>query len=203
MRPAGDPGGSGASHLTAGVLLDAWLPEFDVSKRHAIRIPAPTERVYRELLRYDFGDSIVTAVLMGLRGYGFRRKRTGASRGSTLPERLERFAFTLLDEKPGEELVFGLVGKFWRPDGGLRRLSRDEFTAFREPGFAKAAWNLRLDPVPGSTCVLSTETRVRCLGKSARRKFVVYWRVVEPFSGLIRWSLLKGVRRAAISSART
>lgn len=186
------------------MLLDAWLPEFDVSKRHAIRITAPAERIWRELLRYDFGDSIVTAVLMGLRGYGFRRRRAGASQGSSLKERLERFAFTLLDEKPGEELVFGLVGKFWRPDGGLRRLSREEFAAFSEPGFAKAAWNLRVGSgLHLPHCELSTETRVLCLGKSARRKFLFYWRFVEPLSGLIRWSLLKGIRRAATSSSCT
>ncbi|HSD72725.1 MAG TPA: hypothetical protein VLE54_08035 [Thermoanaerobaculia bacterium] len=185
------------------MLLDVWLPVFDVSRSHTIRIPAPAERVYAEILRYDFGGSIVTTVLMGLRGYGSRRKRTGASQGSSLKERLERFAFTLLDEKAGEELVFGLVGKFWRPDGGLRRLSREEFAAFAEPGFAKAAWNLRLDPGPGSACTLSTETRVLCLGEGVRRKFRLYWRLVEPFSGAIRWSLLRGVRRAATSSSRT
>ena len=178
--------------------LDVWLPEFDVSKRHAVQIAAPLGRVYQEILRYDFGGSIVTTLLMGLRGYGFRRKRTGASEGSTLSERLERFAFTLLEEKPGEELVFGLVGKFWRPDGGLRRVSREDFAAFREPGFAKAAWNLRVEDSE-----LSTETRVLCLGEDARRKFLLYWKLVEPFSGLIRWSLLRGIRRAATSSART
>jgi hypothetical protein len=203
VRPAGDSGRSGASHLALRVFLDVWLPEFDVSKRHAIRIPASAERVWDELLRYDFGNSVVTTVLMGLRGYGFRRRRTRTAEGATLTERLERFAFTLLGEKAGEELVFGLVGKFWRPDGGLRRLSREEFAEFAEPGFAKAAWNLRLDPGPGPACELSTETRVLCLGDSARRKFLVYWRVVEPFSGLIRRSLLKGVRRAATSSSRT
>ena len=185
------------------MLLDRWLPKFDVSKRYAIEIAESPERVWEELLRYDFGDSIVTALLMGLRGYGFRRKRTGASQGSSLKERLERFAFTLLEEKPGRELVFGLVGKFWRPDGGLRRLSREDFAAFAEPGFAKAAWNLRVESRGDFAATLSTETRVLCLGATARRKFLLYWRVVEPFSGLIRRSLLRGVRRAAISSART
>ena len=70
------------------MLLDRWLPEFDVSRRYGVTIGAPRERVYDELLRYDFGDSIVTTVLMGLRGYGSRRKRTGASQGSSLKERL-------------------------------------------------------------------------------------------------------------------
>ena len=190
--------------------LDAWLPEFDVSKRHAVEIAAPPERVWEEVLRYDFGGSIVTALLMGLRGYGFRRKRAGAAEGASFSQRLERFAFTLLEEKPGEELVFGLVGKFWRPDGGLRRVSREEFATFREPGFAKAAWNLRVGgsglhlPHGGSGLhlphrELSTETRVLCFGKTARRKFLFYWTLVEPFSGLIRRSLLRAVKKNSLS----
>ncbi|HVE65321.1 MAG TPA: hypothetical protein VNC59_01985 [Thermoanaerobaculia bacterium] len=85
------------------MLLDRWLPEFDVSKRHAIRIRASRERV-----------------------------------------------FVLLIEE-------------------------------HEPG----------------SVLLSTETRVLCLGDAARRKFLLYCRVVEPFSGVIRQSLLRGVRRAS------
>jgi hypothetical protein len=181
------------------VLLDTWLPEFDVSKRHVISIPALPARVYSELLRYDFGDSFVTVLLMGLRGYGFRWKRARQTEAASLRERLERFGFTLLGEESGEELVFGLVGKFWRPGGGLRRQSRDDFAAFREPGYAKAAWNLRVEARPGSASELSTETRVLCFGESGRRRFLLYWRVVEPFSGLIRRSLLQGVLRAALA----
>jgi hypothetical protein len=181
------------------VLLDAVLPEYDVSKRHRVSIRASRERVFEEILRYDFRDSRVTRVLMALRGYGGRvRRRVNREQQGTLSESLTRFGFTPLAEAPGEELVFGLVGQFWRPSGGLRTVSASEFAGFRESGFAKAAWNLlcakTADP---AVTELSTETRVVCYGDAARRKFLLYWRVVEPFSGLIRWSLLRGVRRAA------
>jgi hypothetical protein len=51
------------------LLLDRWLPEFDVSKRHAVLIGASRERVFEELLRYDFRTSRSTRILMALRGY--------------------------------------------------------------------------------------------------------------------------------------
>ena len=179
------------------MLLDRWLPAFDVSKRHTIRIRASRERVFEELLRYDFKSSISTRVLMALRGYGRRARRARGERNATLPESLGRFGFTALDEDPARELVFGLVGRFWRPKGDLCTVSAADFAAFQEPGFAKAAWNLLAEAGgPGETR-LSTETRVLCLGDAARRNFLLYWRVVEPFSGLIRRSLLRGVRRAA------
>jgi hypothetical protein len=192
------------------LLLDRWLPEFDVSKRHSISIAAPAARVYEEVLRFDFDRSLVTGVLMTLRGYGFHRRRAAAGGPASFRDRLTRFGFTLLEEKPGEELVFGLVGRFWRPDGGLRRTTAEEFAAFREPGFAKAAWNIRVVgsglhlPHGGSGlhlphCELSTETRVLCLGEEARRRFLLYWRLVEPFSGAIRWSLLRGVKKNSLS----
>ena len=189
------------------MLLDAVLPEYDVAKRHRVVIRASRERVFEELLHYDFRGSRVTQVLMALRGYGGRVRRAETGTHGTLSESLARFGFTPLAEAPGEELVFGLVGQFWRPSGSLRAVSASEFAAFREPGFAKAAWNLRVGsglhlPHGGSGlhlphCELSTETRVACYGDAARRKFLLYWRVVEPFSGLIRRSLLRGVRRAA------
>jgi hypothetical protein len=180
------------------VLLDVLLPEYDVWKRHAIRISAPRQRVFEALGRYDFGRSLVTRALMTLRGYGRRRRRAREGTAGSLVDRLDRFGFTLLSEKPGEELVFGLAGRFWRYDGGLRKISAADFPAFCEPGFAKAAWNLLCaDTADPGVTELSTETRVACYGETARRRFLRYWRVVEPFSGLIRRSLLRGVRRAA------
>lgn len=179
------------------MLLDGWLPEFDVSKRHAIRIRAPRDRVFAEVLRYDFSKSLSTRVLMALRGYAGRSRRARVERPGTLPESLARFGFTPLEEDPGREMVFGLVGRFWRPKGDLCTLSAAEYSDFREPGFAKAAWNLLVEEDGPGVTRLSTETRVLCLGDAARRRFLLYWRVVEPFSGVIRWSLLRGVRREA------
>lgn len=94
-------------------------------------------------------------------------------------------------------MVFGLVGRFWRPKGDLRTVPAAEFADFHEPRYAKAAWNLLLEEEEPAVTRLSTETRVLCYGDAARRKFLLYWRVVEPFSGVIRWSLLRGVRREA------
>lgn len=182
------------------MLLDSWLPEFDVAKRHAIGIRAGRDRVFEELLRYDFRHSRSTRILMALRGYGRRTRRT-AGRRATLPDSLVRFGFTPLGEDPGRELVFGLVGRFWRPKGDLRSVPAGDFAGFQEPGYAKAAWNLLLEEEAPGVIRLSTETRVQCLGDAARRKFLLYWRVVEPFSGMIRWSLLREVRRAAETPA--
>ncbi|MEP6995441.1 MAG: hypothetical protein ABI968_13025 [Acidobacteriota bacterium] len=130
-----------------------------------------------------------------MRGYGHRAVRGGAG---TFPERLQRFGFTKLEEIPETELVFGLAGKFWRPDGGLRRIqNREAFDGFAEDGCVKAAWNLRVAAADGGACELSTETRIAYFGAGARRKFRLYWTLVGPFSGALRKTLLRGVKRGA------
>lgn len=128
-----------------------------------------------------------------MRGYGGRA--FAESRG-TFPEKLERFGFTQLEEDPCRELVFGIAGRFWRYDGGLRRIAdRQAFLDFSEDGCVKVAWNLRIGDGDGESCDLSTETRIAYFGSAARRKFRLYWTLVGPFSGLIRRALLRGVRR--------
>lgn len=137
----------------------------------------------------------MTKALLFLRGYG--RRAHGVSRG-TLPEKLVRFGFTKLEEVPGEEIVLGIAGKFWRHDGDLRPLAdRDAFLGFAEEGCVKAAWNLRVEPSDSGASVLSTETRIACFGQDASHKFRRYWMLVGPFSGLIRRALLRGIRRRA------
>jgi hypothetical protein len=112
------------------------------------------------------------------------------------PEKLVRFGFTVLEEVPGEELVLGVAGRFWRYDGDLRRIAdREAFIAFSEDGCVKGAWNLRVEAAESGGSVLTTETRIRTFGSAAHRKFRLYWIFVGPFSGLIRRGLLRGVRR--------
>jgi hypothetical protein len=131
---------------------------------------------------------------MTLRGYGWSRTRGREAEG--LSEGLARFGFVKVEEAPGRELVFGLVGRFWKPRGDLRAVTREEFLAFGEEGWAKAAWNLAVAPSHGGKTELSTETRVLCFGDSARRRFRLYWAFIAPFSDLTRRELLRGVRRA-------
>ena len=149
--------------------------------------------MWEALLAQDLAASPVSKVLLALRGYGMRTWRASAG---TFPEKLERFGFTRLDEEPGRELVFGLAGRFWRPDGGLRPIpDRTAFVAFAEEGCVKTAWNLRVADTDGASCDLTTETRIAFFGAAARRKFRLYWTLVGPFSGMLRMALLRSVKR--------
>jgi hypothetical protein len=152
--------------------------------------------VWRALLEHDLAASAPAKLLLALRGYGLRARRGNA--GGTIADRLQRFGFTKLNEVSGDELVFGLAGRFWRFDGGLERLAgAEDFRAFAEEGCVKTAWNLRVDATGPAKSLLTTETRVKCFGPSARRKFRLYWALIAPFSGVIRMGLLRGVKRRA------
>lgn len=167
-----------------------------MSSHHEIEIVAPPGRVWERLLTQDLAGSAVSKLLLALRGYGQRAHRGGA--GGTIADRLQRFGFTKLNEIPGEELVFGLAGRFWRLDGGLERLAGPEdFRAFAKEGCVKAAWNLRVVEAGPGKSRLTTETRVLCFGPAARRRFRLYWTFIAPFSGAIRMRLLRGVQRGA------
>ncbi len=92
-----------------------------------------------------------------------------------------------------DELVVVGVGRFWRLDGGLRRITACEFPAFDEPGWAKVAFNFR-----AAGGELSTETRIRATDPASRRKFGRYWRLVMPGSALIRRDWLRAARKESL-----
>ena len=108
----------------------------------------------------------------------------------------------ILSEVLNEEIVIGIAGRFWRPDGGrCKELTAKDFAGFCRSGFAKAAWNFKLRADSTGSTVLSTETRVKCFG-AAFWKFRLYWALVGPFSGLIRKAILKQVKTEAESKAK-
>ena len=183
------------------MLIDEWMPAFDAHERHQKRIRAPREAVWNEVRRLDFGRPGVIRALMALRSLPAlltrdgRAKARDAAGGGVL-----RAGFVLLDERVNDELLLGVAGKFWRPSGNLARVTADELRGFDRPGFAVGAWNFTLRDEGGAT-LLATETRVRCTDEASRRAFLRYWRVIGPFSALIRIELLRSIRRAVETSA--
>ena len=189
-------------------LIDSWMPAFDVAAEYAIRIEAPVERVYDAVLTTDFSRQPVVALLMGLRAIPaflaaplsfFRRRRTpGIAGGQRLGSLLSR-KFVQLEALPPFELVLGLTGRFWTAGGSLIETDPATFRAAPPPGTARAAWNFSVTSLPDGACRLATETRVRCADLPTARQFRRYWGVVAPGSGLIRWAILRQIRRRAES----
>lgn len=183
------------------MLIDDWMPAAEFAERHAIRVAAPPERAWDAVRTLDLGASPVVKTLFALRSlpalFAGARMR-GRGLGTTM-ERLLQNGFVLLAEQPPREIVLGLAGRFWTPAGGITRFSPHEFRGLDQPGIAVAAWNFTLLPTPEGS-LIATETRVRCTDADARRSFGRYWRVVRPFSGLVRREALRAIRRTAESS---
>jgi hypothetical protein len=175
--------------------MDEFLSTHDFSAVHEIRINAPPTVVYRCLLRCNFNDLWLVRLLMTIRT-GKLQPKNRVPRD--LPARLKGTGFVILDDVPGEELIIGVAGRFWRPNGGrCLDLTAGDFSGFCCPGYAKAAWNFRLKTESPECTVLSTETRIKCFGRAALWKFRVYWSLIGPFSGLMRKAILKQVKTEA------
>ena len=188
-------------------LLDDWLPRHEFAGRHSAWVAAPVDVVFDAVATTDLASPWVVRLLMGIRavpavasapGGAWRRMRE--PRGPVTLKRVMGYDFARLEERPGRELVLGLEGRFWTPTGRLVPTDPARFREPLAPGLARAAWSWAVQPEArnGRTGTrLTTETRVVCADAPARASFSRYWRVVRPFSGLIRRSMLRAILREA------
>ena len=180
--------------------LDEFLRDYDVNEVHSTRVTAPPERVLaavRELTAREVPLLVGLMALRTLPAVVLRRRpfRLRRDLGRPILEQTGRAGFMVLAERP-DELVLGVVGRFWTSDGGVERLEPAAFADFEAPGFAKAVMNFHAGEVDGGT-LLTTETRIGTTDEEARRSFRRYWRVVMPGSALIRRAWLRAVRKRA------
>lgn len=186
----------------SAVLIDDVMPVFDVTERHHQLVEASAERTYAAARRLDLGRSKPIRAMFAARGLpALFRGRPGTTRSLTLDD-LMAAGFVMVAEEPPREMVLGVVGTFWRPAGGIQRVEAAEFQDFNQAGQAKAAWNFRVESVTDASAVVFTETRVRCADESTRRKFLLYWAAIGPFSGLIRRQALKLIKADAERATR-
>ena len=170
------------------MLIDDYAPDYDVASRHHIDVEASPEAVYAATRKLDLRRSMLVRILFRLRGLPTHRLDM---------EGFLAFGFVLLDEVPPQELVLGLIGRFWTTRGALQRFEPAVFRAFDQPGFAKAAWTFYLTPQAEGRVRLMTETRVQCTDAASLRRFRRYWWLVGPFSGLIRKEMLRVIKQTA------
>lgn len=153
--------------------LDAYLPTYEFRTRHEVAVDADAARADRALREVTWGEVPLVRALVFARGLG-------RARGSdTILAALARRA-DVVEDIPGEGVVLSLTRQFWRL----------HWRGPEPPATALVAFRAR----DGS---LATETRVHVPDSASRRKFGRYWRVVAPFSGLIRMLVLRAAKRRA------
>lgn len=185
------------------LLIDELLPTYDVGVAHAAVFAARPARCFAAATELDLFQAPVVRALVGIRGWPqrvasiLRRERTPALPGS--PRLVFRVrdmvdvGWIVLAEAPGSQLVLGQVGHPWRGIAVSTEAptTPEQFASFEEPGFARIATSIRVDPYGPRSSILTVETRVALTDETSRRRFRHYWLVIGPFSTLIRRMVLR------------
>lgn len=178
--------------------INRLLPEWQFAERHALVLDGVSPaRAYASIVPGLSADDPLIARAIALREAPGRLLRTFGLSRNTLPTRPFGFhSFALLGEVPGREVAFGLAGRFWQMDYGLRRIADTEaFMAMTDQ--PRLVLNVCVEPLDGQRCQLVTHTRVHCPDEAQRRRFLPYWVLIRPVSGLIRGRLLRRIARIA------
>lgn len=185
-------------------LIDRYLPHYQFVERHALHVQAApgalldcaADPTVAQDPFIDRCTAMREAPSRLLARLGF------ASRLPARPFGLEDF--TRLGREGDAEVAFGLAGRFWQADYGLVRLADAQaFAQADDPAFVGAArlvLNFTAQPLPDGRTLLATETRVHCADAATRRRFLPYWLLIRPVSGLIRRRLLQRMAAAAQST---
>ena len=168
--------------------IDQFLPQYDVMARHETTVQASAMQAYAAARHLDMHESTIIRMLYRLRGM--------PAKGLTLDGMIDS-GFVLLSDEARQEIVLGLIGRFWTPSGYLEKIDAAKFTAFDQPGLAKAAFNIAFTPLSDASCRVTTQTRVFCSDKHSRHRFRLYWLLISPFSGWIRKEWLRIIKARA------
>lgn len=171
--------------MTERMLIESVMPRADALIAVHTMVAAGPAATYRAARGLDFltvRTPLLTAA-MWLRGLPERLRGNSAAPPARL--RLEDMAampgWLLVGERPGSEVVFGAVGRFWRPVIDWRQVGPDEFADFDEPGWGKIAANFSVTRYGEQHTLLSYQCRTVTTDPDSRRRFRRYWWLIRPF----------------------
>lgn len=156
--------------------IDEVLPHYDVHEVHSARLRLPPAQAIAAALAAPVAGDVLVRSLFRLRGLNAH---------GTLAEAFAKLGFEELVRRD-DAIVFGGAGAPWRPTTSMRRF------ADAQPGYVRLAIDFRADGE-----LLTTETRIAAVDEQARRAFRRYWRVVGPFSAVVRRRWLVAIVRGS------
>ncbi|MFA5967927.1 MAG: hypothetical protein WC816_01555 [Sphingomonas sp.] len=179
---------------TPSTLIDQFLPDYQFVERHHRRVAAEPAIVLDAAAAYRPDSDRFYCAMIGLREAPMRLFAQGNRR---TPFGIDDFTLLARDR---DSLVYGLVGAFWQPTYGLRPIAdSDAFRHYHGTDAAKLVLAFHVRPDGAGSTVLETETRIFCPTPATRIKFMPYWLLIRPVSGLIRQRILKAIGRQAES----
>jgi hypothetical protein len=177
--------------------LDRAAPAYEFRERHSLGIRATPERIHDAIMNVTADEIFLFGTLIWIRRLGrpLPPSILNVPKGTSLHEIGARTTFITLADSVRELVSATVVG---RPKGTSRPRSADELLRLRTvPGHAIATMSWTIEPQPGGTCLVTTETRVHATDAGTRRRFAAYWFLIRAGSGFIRRMWLRAVRRRA------
>jgi hypothetical protein len=172
------------------MLVDDFLPVYDVSDSVATVVDADVKRTWDALMNVDLIDvgrqRPLVAVLGALRALPETAVRLlHGQLPSTMPQRMrlrdlavlpqDEDGWVLLGERPGDEIALGLIGRFWHPAISFVKVTAAEFHNFARPGYAKTIYSLSVRALDERRTLLRAVMRTATTDENARRWFRRYW----------------------------
>jgi hypothetical protein len=185
------------------LLLNKYLPAYDFNEVHSVTIHASLEKTFaaiKELTPSELSPWVYR--LLSIRELPARligKQSQQAWNGKPFLEQLYDDDFIPLEEALNREIVFGMIGQFWKLTGGEspQIASPQEFLVFDHPDYAKVGANLAVIDLENGTTQCTTETRIHATNPATRKKFAFYWQIISMGSGFIRVLWLNAIKRNA------
>ncbi len=200
---AGGEASNGTYSGDNAMLIDRYLPTFDVSFTTNKVIDARPEETFAAVKRLDFSRSYLVRALVWIRTLperlrAIREKREPRSSATMTFEDVTKGAgWVLLGEQPGEEMVLGLVGQFWKRDFGIVKVEPAEFAGFDKPGYAKTVLGISIRPYGEGRSLITYENRTTTTNEDAKKAFRRYWMLIGPGAAIIGYRTLALVKHEA------
>jgi hypothetical protein len=183
-------------------LLDRFMPEYEVGERREIVVRAPVHVTWAAARQVSLDRSRLIRAIFAGRELLMGSSPAPETKAATFLEKVLALGWGVLSEEPGREIVLGAVTRPWEADVKFRSVPPAEFAQFAEPGYAKIAWTLAVEPLEAGRTLCGTETRVATTDAQSRARFRRYWTALSPGILLIRRVTLRLIKSDAERQAR-